>query len=158
MVFVWVWGGQTKFRSIAIEAADSRFQTNETPSLNCSTPGSDNSSRLCTWNGPWNGSRSSKSVFRTLWAQVPQVPQFTRNGGSRPGTAARGPFLGPFRRRARERGKKRVPYNPFRDRGTRSWSSKPLKRRFSSRIETPKLSPLPRGPWSKTEAEVDGTL
>ena len=45
---------------------------NETPSLNCTMPGSENPARLCTWNGPWNGSRSSQSVFRTLWAQVPR--------------------------------------------------------------------------------------
>ena len=84
--FVWVSGDETKFHSIAIEAAGSRFQTNETPSLNCSMPGSENPARLCTW----NGSRSSQSVFRTLWAQVPRS---SRNGGSRPGTAAaRGTF------------------------------------------------------------------
>ena len=51
---------------------------------------------LCTWNGPWNGSCSSKSVFRTLGASAPFIAE--RRQPAWNGRRGVRSLLGPFRR------------------------------------------------------------
>ena len=50
---------------------------------------------LCTWNGPWNGSCSSKSVFRTLGASAPFIAERRQPdwNGRREGYVPLGPYF-----------------------------------------------------------------
>ena len=59
-----------------------------------------NFSSLSAWNGPWNGSRSSKSVFRTSGRKCPVHRGTEAAGLERPPRGVRS-TLGPFRRGSR---------------------------------------------------------